>query len=143
MIHVSHQCSDPQKSDVDNVLRSSEQCVHVFLHVSGHTFPPSLQAQTTFELYGTMDPVTREWTDGMLSNTFRNMCQPLPAGKENERRWLVFDGDVDAVWIEDMNSVMDDNKTLTLPNSERIRLLDRHPAEHNHREDAQQPHLEE
>ena len=73
------------------------------------------------ELYGELDPVTRDWTDGLLSSIFREMNKPLAEGKE-ERRYICYDGDVDALWVENMNSVMDDNKLLTLPNGERIRL---------------------
>ncbi|PFH33986.1 dynein heavy chain family protein [Besnoitia besnoiti] len=79
------------------------------------------KAQSTNELYGVLDPVSRDWTDGLLSKIFREINQPLPPGKD-ERRFVVFDGDVDAVWVENMNSVMDDNRLLTLTNGERIRL---------------------
>ncbi|KAJ3134855.1 Dynein heavy chain 10, axonemal [Physocladia obscura] len=77
------------------------------------------KAVTVAELYGIMDPVTRDWTDGLLSNIFRETNKPTD---KKERKYIVFDGDVDAVWVENMNSVMDDNKLLTLPNGERIRL---------------------
>ncbi len=78
------------------------------------------KACTVVELYGILDPVTRDWTDGLLSNIFREINKPT---EKNERKYILFDGDVDALWVENMNSVMDDNRLLTLANGERIRLL--------------------
>jgi len=75
--------------------------------------------RSVVELYGVLDPNTRDWTDGLLSNIFREINRPTD---KNERKYLVFDGDVDALWVENMNSVMDDNRLLTLANGERIRL---------------------
>ena len=77
------------------------------------------KACSVIELYGILDPVTRDWTDGLLSNIFREINKPTD---KNEKRYILFDGDVDALWVENMNSVMDDNKLLTLANGERIRL---------------------
>ncbi|KAG9396016.1 Dynein heavy chain and region D6 of dynein motor [Carpediemonas membranifera] len=73
------------------------------------------------ELYGVLDPTTRDWTDGLLSSIFRDINQMT---EKREARYLVFDGDVDARWVENMNSIMDDNKLLTLTNGERIYLQD-------------------
>jgi dynein heavy chain len=103
-------------------LRTLQSAMLPAFDLSVKIFTLNPKAQELSELYGLMDPVTRDWTDGILSKLFRDMNRPLPAGKENERRWLVYDGDVDALWIENMNSVMDDNRLLTLPNGERIRL---------------------
>merc|ERR1719316_214921 len=85
-------------------------------------FPLNPKAIPTDELYGVLDPATRDWTDGLLSKIFRDINQPIDAAKP-VRRYILYDGDVDAVWVENMNSVMDDNKILTLTNGDRIRLL--------------------
>ncbi|MBZ3878788.1 Dynein heavy chain 10, axonemal [Sciurus carolinensis] len=77
------------------------------------------KAMSVIELYGILDPNTRDWTDGVLSSIFREINKPTD---KKERKYILFDGDVDALWVENMNSVMDDNKLLTLANGERIRL---------------------
>ena len=70
------------------------------------------------ELYGLFDPVTNGWTDGILSNFIRNNSMSEPT----EWKWIVVDGPVDSLWIETMNSLLDDNKVLCLSNNERISL---------------------
>lgn len=56
------------------------------------------KAQPTAALYGVMDPMTRNWTDGIFSNIFRMMNKPT-SDDQKERRYVIFDGDVDAKWV--------------------------------------------
>ncbi|CAG0913348.1 unnamed protein product [Notodromas monacha] len=73
------------------------------------------------ELYGMMDPNTREWTDGLFTHVLRKIIDNV-RGELDKRQWIIFDGDVDPEWVENLNSVLDDNKLLTLPNGERLGL---------------------
>ena len=77
------------------------------------------KAVKTEELYGYISLATREWRDGLLSNIMRSLSS-IP---DEKPKWIMLDGDLDANWIESMNSVMDDNRMLTLASNERIPLL--------------------
>ena len=73
---------------------------------------------TLSELYGAYDLQTFEWADGILSTIFKKCAED----DKPDEKWILFDGPIDAMWIESMNSVMDDNKILTLINGDRIPL---------------------
>ncbi|THD25348.1 Dynein heavy chain 1 cytosolic [Fasciola hepatica] len=70
-------------------------------------------------LYGYLDPNTREWTDGLFTHILRKIIDSI-RGESLKRQWIIFDGDVDPEWVENLNSVLDDNRLLTLPNGERL-----------------------
>ena len=72
---------------------------------------------STKDLYGYNLP-SKEWKDGLFSKLMRTYAE-IP---DTNPKWIMLDGDLDANWIESMNSVMDDNKILTLANNERIPL---------------------
>uniref|UniRef100_A0A8C4MXA9 Dynein axonemal heavy chain 11 n=1 Tax=Equus asinus asinus TaxID=83772 RepID=A0A8C4MXA9_EQUAS len=76
------------------------------------------KAVTTDELFGFIHHATREWKDGLFSSILREQANLMHDGP----KWIVLDGDIDPMWIESLNTVMDDNKVLTLASNERVAL---------------------
>ncbi|XP_031619236.1 LOW QUALITY PROTEIN: dynein heavy chain 7, axonemal [Contarinia nasturtii] len=67
---------------------------------------------TIGQLYGGIDAKSQEWRDGILAINFKHFNN---ANVECKRRmWLIFDGPVDTIWMESINSVLDDNRKLCL-----------------------------
>ena len=72
------------------------------------------------QLYGDFEKVTRDWHDGILATTVKNAVND----KVGDTHWIMLDGPVDAVWIENLNTVLDDNKKLCLISGEIVKLTD-------------------
>ncbi|KEG15451.1 dynein heavy chain [Trypanosoma grayi] len=104
------------KSTLLRVLRRAMQR----LGVSVPLYVMNPKAMPRTQLLGHMDNDTREWFDGVLTEAARKVVK-----EENTvRSWIVCDGDVDPEWVESLNSVLDDNKLLTMPNGVRIQFGD-------------------
>ena len=70
------------------------------------------------QLLGHIDHDTREWSDGVLTASARNVVKE----PSDVTSWIICDGDIDPEWIESLNSVLDDNRLLTMPSGERIQF---------------------
>ena len=54
------------------------------------------------DLYGTLDITTREWSDGLFTHILRKIVDDV-RGESSKRHWIIFDGDVDPEWVENLN----------------------------------------
>lgn len=86
--------------------------------ISSISFSLTAIIYLTFVSTSQINTLTLEWRDGLMALSVRDAVSDT----SDDHKWVICDGPVDALWIENMNTVLDDNKMLCLANSERIKL---------------------
>ena len=78
------------------------QALHRLDDVEGVPYVIDPKAMHKDQLYGTLDPTTREWNDGLFTHILRKIVDDV-RGESSKRHWIIFDGDVDPEWVENLN----------------------------------------
>lgn len=70
--------------------------------IEGVSYVIDPKAISKDQLYGTLDATTREWNDGLFTHILRKIVDNV-RGESSKRHWIIFDGDVDPEWVENLN----------------------------------------
>jgi len=76
------------------------------------------KGMTSDELFGAFDSETHEWREGLFTEQYRAYADQ----QDDKKKWILLDGPIDFMWVENLNSILDDNKKMSLPNGESIRM---------------------
>ena len=82
------------------------------------TFTMNPKCLSLNQLMGFHDEISKDWHDGIMAHAMRVCAQDT----SERRNWIIFDGPIDPDWVENLNSVLDDNKKLTLSTGECIKV---------------------
>jgi dynein heavy chain len=105
------------KTQIFRILRMALATVNQIPFKEARLNPKAILAK---QMYGEVDPMSDEWTTGVFAATWTKYNQ-----RSNPyNTWIICDGPVDTIWIEDLNTVLDDNRILTLANGDRIPMTD-------------------
>ncbi|KAH0814233.1 hypothetical protein GEV33_008564 [Tenebrio molitor] len=74
----------------------------------------SPKTMTLKQLYGRIDAHAQQWCDGIITKYLREYS--------DDEDWIVLDGPADSLWIDDLNTVLDENRKLCLASGEVIHL---------------------
>jgi dynein heavy chain len=105
------------KSRIISCLQDSLTTTTGIIHKRVRMNPKAIRAE---EMFGETDKMSGEWLDGI----FASMWAKFNDRNRKDIQWIICDGPVDALWIENLNTVLDDNKILTLANGDRVPMTD-------------------
>jgi hypothetical protein len=79
------------------------------------------KGMTIDEMFGFFDEISHEHQEGLFTQEFRHFSV---SNENKKKKWILFDGPIDFDWVENLNSILDDNKKMSLPSGEQIALSD-------------------
>ena len=68
--------------------------------------------------FGEINQESNVWTEGIFTTEFRRFS----ADQSRAKKWILLDGPIDFEWVENLNSILDDNRRMNLPNGQTIKM---------------------